>query len=67
MKDMFIHLDIIWLNRDKEVVYIMRDLPPCTPVGCPSYGPQENALYVIEVNANYTLRHNITNGTQVFF
>jgi uncharacterized membrane protein (UPF0127 family) len=67
MKGMRISLDIIWLNKDKHVIFVERDLPPCTDSYCPGHGPQTTSLYVIEVAANFTLRHNISNGTKVFF
>jgi uncharacterized membrane protein (UPF0127 family) len=67
MKGMLIPLDIIWLNKDKRVIFVERDLPPCTDSYCPGHGPQTTSLYVIEVAANYTIRHNISNGTGVFF
>jgi uncharacterized membrane protein (UPF0127 family) len=67
MKGMRIPLDIIWLNKDKRVIFVERDLPPCTDSYCPGYGPMASSLYVIEVAANYTIRHNISNGTRVYF
>jgi uncharacterized membrane protein (UPF0127 family) len=67
MKGMRLPLDIIWLNKDKQVIYVKRDLQPCVSSYCPGYGPQASSLYIIEVSANYTLRHNISNGTHVYF
>jgi uncharacterized membrane protein (UPF0127 family) len=50
MKNTKIPLDIIWINRDKAVVCINRNTPPCKTSPCPSYDPEKNALYVIELN-----------------
>lgn len=60
MKDMLIPLDIIWLNEEKEVVFIKQD---AVPEDYPSsYIPNTNALYVIEVQAGTTARLGIDIG-----
>ncbi|MFC1646429.1 DUF192 domain-containing protein [Candidatus Omnitrophota bacterium] len=51
MKNTLIPLDIIWLNKDREVVYILRDAQPCKSSSCPKMCPEEKAMYVLEVNA----------------
>ena len=51
MKDTFIFLDIIWINSDKEVVFINKDTLPCQEDPCISYDPGTEALYVLEVNS----------------
>ena len=61
-----IPLDIIWISKDKEIVHIERDVKPCDET-CPNYVPTEKALYVLEVNANYTLRNNIEIVDKVLF
>ncbi len=67
MKGMKFPLDIIWINRDKEIVDIAGNVPPCNTRSCPTYAPKNDSLYVLEVNANFTGRYNITNETMVFF
>ncbi len=61
-----IPLDIIWISKDKEIVDIERNLQPCSS-NCPLYSPDEKALYVLEVNANYTSRNGINTGDKVIF
>lgn len=51
MKNTFIPLDIIWVNRDKQVVYISKNNRPCLMESCPIIYPDRDALYVLEVNA----------------
>ena len=51
MKNTFIPLDIIWINADKEVVFLSKDNPPCKEISCLSINPQRPAKYVLEVNA----------------
>jgi uncharacterized membrane protein (UPF0127 family) len=52
MKNTYIPLDIIWLNRDGEVVYIAKNVQPCRDASyCPRISPDAAAAYVLEVNA----------------
>jgi uncharacterized membrane protein (UPF0127 family) len=52
MKNTYIPLDIIWLNRDREVVYIAKNVQPCRDASyCPIISPDVAAAYVLEINA----------------
>ena len=51
MKNMSIALDIIWINNDKEVVFIEKEAQPCDKYTCKVINPREKALYVLEINA----------------
>ncbi len=53
MKNTRISLDIIWMDGNKKIVHIERNVPTCsrTDDGCPQYQPNENALYVLELAA----------------
>lgn len=55
MKNTLIPLDIIWLDQDQKIVYLLKNLKPC-PKGssyCPSYFPPNTikSKYVLELNA----------------
>ncbi|MBU0502819.1 MAG: DUF192 domain-containing protein [Candidatus Omnitrophota bacterium] len=67
MKNMKFPLDIIWINQDKIIVDIRKNVPPCSQYECPSYTPQVNAKYVLEVNAGFTDKHKIGVGEAVKF
>lgn len=67
MHGMKFPIDIIWLDSDKKVVHIEHSLQPCTPLDCPSYLPNEDAMYVLETVAGFSERHGITEGTTVDF
>jgi uncharacterized protein len=66
MKNTLIPLDIIWLNENKEVIHIV-SAQPCNEEPCPSFGPIEDALYVIEVNAGFAEQNNINIGDKASF
>jgi hypothetical protein len=51
MKNTLIPLDILWLDRDRRIVHIEPDLPPCRADPCPTYGPRRPGLYVLELAA----------------
>ena len=68
MKNCKIALDILWLNAEKEVVYISEATPPCRADPCPHYGPsQEKALYVIEMASGVSKETRVTIGTKIDF
>ena len=54
MKNTLIPLDIIWLNEDKEVVFISKNNQPCKDDGCSTINSDEKAKYVLELNAGIT-------------
>lgn len=57
-------LDILFVNSDMEIVRIHRNTTPFSQDPIESERP---AKYVIEVNAGYTLQHDITEGHLVEF
>lgn len=68
MKNCKFPIDMIWLNRQKEIVYISENTPPCKSDPCPHYGPTDrDALYVIEVAAGFAKKEQLKLGTKVRF
>jgi uncharacterized membrane protein (UPF0127 family) len=66
MKNTLIPLDIIWINKDKEVVFIKKDFQPCTEI-CESITPDKKAKYVLEINGSLADKNNIKVGDKVDF
>jgi len=66
MMNMSIPIDMIWINKEKKVVDITKNAQPCGLI-CSSYIPKEKVMYVLEVNANFTERHNVKIGSQLKF
>jgi len=50
MKDMKMPIDIIWLNKDKKVIYMVKNASPETSI-LKTYEPKSPARYVIELPA----------------
>ena len=67
MKDTYIPLDIIWLDKAGRIVSIARNVPPCKKQTCPSYEPSADAFYVLEVNAGTASRFGLGIGDMAEF
>ena len=72
MKDMNFPIDIIWLApseggdaEDMKVVYIKKDARP--ELYPETYGPDQDAKYVLEVNAGFSENNNLKEGDNVLF
>ena len=51
MKNMVIAIDILWLNKEKQIVHIEERVPPCKEDPCPTYASKIPAKYVLELKA----------------
>ena len=64
MKNTYISLDIIYIGADKKIVSIQKSAIPLSEESLPSY---EDAMYVVEVNANFTDKYNIKEGDKISY
>jgi uncharacterized membrane protein (UPF0127 family) len=68
MKNTLIPLDIIWIDKNKEVLYIKENAQPCKVENCESFTTDnDEASYVLEINAGAAEKHNISIGDKVKF
>jgi len=67
MKNTLIPLDIIWINDNKEVVFISENTQPCKEDPCPSVNPDKNAEYVLEINGNTARKIGLNIGDKLDF
>ncbi len=65
MKDMQYPLDIVWIDANKKVVDITRDLSPATFPK--TVTPKSPTQYVLEVNAGFAEKNSIAVGATVSF
>jgi uncharacterized protein len=60
MKDMNFPIDILWLDENKRIVHIEKDVPP---ESYPEYFvPTADSKYVLELNAGQVQKNNIKLG-----
>lgn len=65
-----IPLDIIWMDRDRRIVEMSLDTPPCPTSSakeCPNYGGNFKAKYVLEVNAGVARKNGLKTGDTLDF
>ncbi len=65
MKDMNFALDIIWLDATKRVVYLALDISPETYPK--TFCPDQDAAYVVEVNAGRAQKNGVKVGSKAEF
>jgi hypothetical protein len=51
MKNMVIPLDFIWLDKDRRIVHMEQNVPPCKQEPCPSYTSKVPAMFFLELKA----------------
>ena len=64
MKNTLIPLDMIFIDKNKRIIQI-EHAQPCHSEPCHSYVPKMPVKYVLEVNGNYTTKHDILPGNNV--
>lgn len=62
MANCYISLDMIFMNRDKVVIGIVKHAKPLDPTVLSIGKPSQ---YVLEVNGGFTDRHNVEIGTRI--
>jgi len=67
MENTLINLDIIWINKDKEVVFISKNVQPCNSNSCFIFNSDKKAQYVLELNGGVTDKIGLNVGDKVIF
>ncbi len=65
MKNTFISLDIIWIDKNNNVVFISENNQPCKWYNCPSIKPTTDAKYVLEVNSGIVKKIDLKVGDEL--
>jgi len=67
MKNTLIPLDMVWINGNREVISISKDVQPCQPSQCPSIGPGQKVQYVLELNGGTSDKIGLAIGDKITF
>lgn len=65
MKDMYIDLDIVFIDAQKFIVDIKKDAQPCVESACPTIASSERYLYVLEVNSGFCDSNKVVVGDSI--
>lgn len=66
MKNTMIPLDIIYLNRERQIVDMHLSVPPCCGDPCPAYVSKFPARYVLELKGGMAEKLNLKIGDKIF-
>jgi uncharacterized membrane protein (UPF0127 family) len=67
MKNCRVPLDIIFLDKNKQIINIHFNVPPCKREPCKTYKSERPAQYVLELCANRAKELNLKPGDTIFF
>lgn len=67
MKNTLIPLDIIWISKEKKIVFINKNSQPCGTADCPIINPGVKAKYVLEINAGISEEIGLETGDPATF
>ncbi len=65
MKNTLIPLDMIWINKEGQVVYVYENAQPCGDSICNSIIPKGIARYVLEINGGEVQKLGIKKGDSI--
>ena len=65
MKNTLIPLDIIWISKNEEIVFIEKNVLPCKEDPCQIYTSPKKVLYVLEINSGQTEEIRINIGDKI--
>ncbi|MCK5022003.1 MAG: DUF192 domain-containing protein [Candidatus Pacebacteria bacterium] len=67
MKNTLIPLDIIWIDENKKIVDIKKDVQPCQTEKCSLITPKNKARYILELNAGISDEIGLIIGNNLIF
>ena len=69
MLNMQFPLDMIWFDKDGNIIHIEKDIPPCKTaletMACQSITPDGEALYILEVTSGFVDKFHITKDSKL--
>jgi uncharacterized protein len=69
MLNMQFPLDMIWFDKDGNIIHIEKDVPPCKTaletMTCQSFTPEFKSLYILEVTSGFIDKFNITKDSKL--
>ena len=66
MKNTLVSLDMIFLNREQQIVAMHLSVPPCKADPCPGYDSAYPARYVLELKGGTAKKLDLKIGDKIF-
>lgn len=61
-------IDMVWIDRDRTILHLVENAPPCSEEPCEIYGPEEPfTLYVLQARAGFIRNHNLKKDESLVF
>jgi hypothetical protein len=67
MKNCNFPIDIVWMDANRKVIFVSAHTPPCKEDPCPTFGPKEESLYVLEIPDGAAARESAVVGSTLTF
>ena len=67
MKNTLIPLDIIWIDENNKIIFIKENAEPCKVEQCETFGSDEKAKYILEINGGLTDEMGLGVGDEINF
>ena len=67
MKNCNFPIDIVWMDANRRVIFVSAHTPPCKEDPCPTYGPKEESLFVLEIPDGAAAKEKAVVGSTVVF
>lgn len=67
MKNTKIPLDMIFVDKNLDIIHVKERAEPCLTENCESYNSNNSVNYIIEVNAGWTFDKGVKAGDKVMF
>ena len=67
MKNTLIPLDMVWINGNREVISVSKDVQPCQTSQCPLIGPGQKVQFVLELNGGTSDKIGLAIGDKITF
>jgi uncharacterized membrane protein (UPF0127 family) len=67
MKNTLIPLDMVWINGNREIIFISKDVQPCEISQCPLISPEQKVQYVLELNGGTSDKIGLAIGDKITF
>lgn len=65
MKNTLIPLDMIWINENNKIIFIKENAEPCKTEKCETFGPNEKAKYMLEINGGLSEKMRLEIGDMI--